>query len=114
MEYSLELGPSEKLLIEAAIRRHQPLPDVIINAPQLLSGLEMYYEAFIELSTCRNTGFGAGPIPWTAIDRYGDRHGFSGEGFEYLVLMVRACDNAFLAYTQRKNKEETNRDARTG
>lgn len=78
----------------------------------------MYYEAFTELSTCRLQGFGVGPIPWTAIDRYGERHGFLGEGFEYLVRMVRALDDAFLAYSQKKAKEdqarEANRDARAG
>jgi hypothetical protein len=106
-------------LIEAAIRRRQPLPDVIANAPQLFPGLEMYYEAFTELSTCRSQGFGVGPIPWTAIDRYGDRHGFLGEGFEYLVRMVRALDDTFLAYSRKRDKEErnqaeANQDAGTG
>lgn len=78
----------------------------------------MYYEAFTELSTCRSQGFGVGPIPWTAIDRYGERHGFLGEGFEYLVRMVRALDDTFLAYSQKKAKEdqarEATRDAGTG
>ena len=79
----------------------------------------MYYEAFTELSTCRSQGFGTGPIPWTAIDRYGDRHGFTGEGFDYLVCMVRALDDTFLAYSRKREKEEReraegDRDAGTG
>lgn len=79
----------------------------------------MYYEAFTELSTCRQVGMGTGPIPWTAIDRYGTRHGFAGEGFEYLVRMVRALDDAFLAYSRKRDKEEReraegDRDAGTG
>lgn len=109
LEYALELGPSEQGLIEAALRRRQPLPDVIQNAPQLLPGLEPYYEAFVELSTCREHGMGLGPIPWTAIDRYGQRHAFVGEGFQYLVRMVRALDDAFLAYSRRKEREERER-----
>lgn len=100
--------------MEAAIRRRQPFPDVIANAPQILPGLEMYYEAFSELSTCRSTGMGIGPIPWTAIDQYGLRHGFCDDGFEYLVRMVRALDDAFLAYSQKKAKEEAAQNAGPG
>lgn len=70
----------------------------------------MYYEAFTELSTCRSVGFGTGPIPWTAINQYGTRHGFDGEGFEYLVRMVRALDDAFLAYSYKKAKAEQARE----
>lgn len=69
-------------------------------------GLEMYYEAFTELSTCRNAGMSVGPIPWTAIDRYGQRYGFQGDGFDYLVRMVRALDDTFLAHSRKKAKEE--------
>lgn len=92
---------------------------MIANAPDLLPGLEMYYEAFVELSTCRDHGLGAGPIPWTAIDRYAERNGFEGEGYEYLLRMVRALDDAFLAHTRKKEGEEraraeADRDARTG
>lgn len=70
----------------------------------------MYYEAFTELSTCRSVGFGTGPILWTAINQYGMRHGFVGEGFEYLVRMVRALDDAFLAYSHKKAKAEQARE----
>jgi hypothetical protein len=87
---------------------------VIANAPQLLMGLEMYYEAFTELSTCRQVGMGMGPIPWTAIDRYGDRYGFQGEGFEYLVRMVRALDDVFLAHSRKKAEKEAQANAEPG
>lgn len=73
-------------------------------------GLEMYYEAFTELSTCRQQGMGLGPIPWTAIDQYALRHGFEGDGFQYLVRMVRALDDVFLAHSRKKAKEEADRE----
>lgn len=95
----------EQRIIEAAVRRRQPLPDVIANAPELLLGLDAYFEAFVELSTCRGLGMSAGPIPWTAIDRYAQRHGYSDEGFDYLVRMVRAMDEVFLAHSRRKNDQ---------
>lgn len=80
------------------MRRRQSLPDVVANAPQLLYGLEVYYEAFTELSTCRSIGMAMGPIPWSAINEYAARHGYVDQGFDYLVLMVRALDDTFLAY----------------
>lgn len=95
----------ERRIIEAAIRRRQPLPDAIADAPELYAGLEVYYEAFIELSTCRDHGMGIGPIPWTAVDRYAERHGFRGDGFSYLLKMVRAMDDAFIKHMKQKEKE---------
>lgn len=82
-----------------------PLPDAIAGAPELLAGLEAYYEAFIELSTCRDSGMGVGPIPWTAVDQYARRYGFTGDGFGYLLKMVRALDDAFLKHQRQKDKE---------
>ena len=88
---------------------------MIANAPALLPGLETYYEAFVELSTDRPIGMGIGPIPWTAIDLYAWRHGFSGDGFDYLLYMVRALDDAFLAYSRAKDESERKKaEARGG
>jgi hypothetical protein len=80
----------EQRIIEAAVRRRQPLPDVIANAPEIHMGLEAYYEAFMDLSTSRGVGMALGPIPWTAVDRYAERHGYTGEGFRYLWQMPSA------------------------
>lgn len=95
-------------MIEAAVKRRQPIPEVIAQAPSLLEGLELYYEAFSELSTCRGTpdfNGNVGPIPWTALDAYGLRHGFEGEAFDYLCRMVRALDDCFIAYmAERRDK----------
>jgi hypothetical protein len=38
----------------------------------------------------------AGPIPFSAIDRYGERYGLDGEDFAYFVRMIRAMDQAVL------------------
>lgn len=98
----------EQRIIEAAIRRRQPLPDVIANAPELLLGLDTYYEAFVELSTCRTD---LGPIPWTAVDRYAERHSFEGESFLYLLKMIRAMDDVFIKHMRAKlDKEREGQD----
>lgn len=81
-------------------------PKFIAEAPVLLPGLELYLEAFKELSTCRPyIGLEGvpGPIPWTAIDRYGLAHGFEEEGLDYLVRMTRALDDEFLVYMRKDN-----------
>ncbi len=76
------------------------------NAPHLPEYLQPYWEAFEELSTCRSyigmTG-SPGPIPWTAICRYADKHGFAGDSFDDLVAIVRATDDAFRAHVQEKS-----------
>jgi hypothetical protein len=90
----------------AVYKRGQAPPEFIANAPALLPGLELYYEAFKELSTCRPyIGLEGvpGPIPWTAIDRYGLAHGFEEEGLDYLVKMIRALDDEFLVYMRKAN-----------
>lgn len=92
------------------MRRRQPLPDAIANAPELFSGLEVYYEAFLELTTCRQVGFGEGPIPWDAIDRYAERHGIADEeDYEDFVDMVRALDDAYLKHRRDKAEREAGR-----
>ena len=66
-------------------------------------GLEVYYEAFQELNTCRAQGLSAGPIPWTAVDAYARRHGYDEpEDFAYLLEMVRALDDALLKHLAEK------------
>lgn len=51
---------------------------------------------------------GIGPIPWTAIDAYAFRHGYEGEGFDYLLKMVRALDDCFVAYMVNRKKDKPN------
>jgi hypothetical protein len=79
----------------------------------MLWGLEAYYEAFAELSTDRQSGTSIGPIPWSSIDRYASRYGIEDDAFEYLIRMVRALDDAFLAYCRKKAPEGGTDDGRT-
>lgn len=72
----------------------------------MLLGLEGYYQAFLELHTCRAVGFGVGAIPWTAIDAYARRHGLEGEEYEDFEDTVRALDNAYLAHQQEKARSD--------
>lgn len=85
------------------MREGRPLPERIQNAPQLHLGLQLYYDAFFELNTCRTVGMGLGPIPWTAVIDYARAFEFDDEQTDSLIYFVREMDAAFLA---QKNKKD--------
>lgn len=93
-------------MIRECYLRKKALPDRIAHAPDLFLGLELYFKAFVELNTCRSTGWSAGPIPSWAIDEYADRLGLTEEEIEDLHYHMRMMDQAFLKYTARKNKDK--------
>lgn len=89
------------------------------NAPELRPELQMFWEAFEELSTCRGyIGFSGlpGPIPWTAIERYASKHGFVREHFDDLVTIIRAVDDEFrlLAMAEKPDGKPTGVPAEDG
>lgn len=69
-----------------------------------ISGLEYYWEAWRELSTCRPVGMGLGPIPFTAMKEYFDIYP-SGEFVEFHYIM-RRLDDSFLLMEEDKKKKE--------
>lgn len=82
------------------------MPQAIAGAPQLIPGMELYYNAFFDLSSSRNQGMGIGRIPWTAIKDYGDCWGLSEEQMEDLFYFVRAMDNVYLEHYSKKKGAE--------
>lgn len=61
--------------------------------------LQFHYVAFWELSTDRQIGFGIGPLPWSAIDRYAGRFGIDDpDEFDRFKRLMRAMDRAFLGW----------------
>ncbi len=82
-----------------------PLPDKIANKPTLHDGLFFYWQAFADLSPDRASGMGDGPIPWSAIDRYGYRHDIWGDEFDRLVYIIRGLDIEFLRIREAKTKK---------
>ena len=83
-----------------------PIPKAIQDAPDLRLGLEFVYKSFWELSTARPVGWGPGPIPWTVIRDFADFHQLDQEDFEEFVFLIRAMDQAFLAYHSEQAKKE--------
>ncbi len=86
-------------------RERQPLPRAIANAPQLEPGLELFYYAFLELTTERQIGFAEGPIPTSKIYEYCARNEIYEDQQEDLVDHVRSLDTAYLAYRRAQVKE---------
>lgn len=68
--------------------------------------------AFADLATCRPIGMGIGPIPWTAIDAWCERHGIRGDAREVFESCVRALDRADLAEIAAEMKQKGATDGR--
>ena len=94
----LEQGPIEQRIIKQCLRSRRPFPEKIANAPSLMMGWELYWNAFWDLSTCRQSGFGAGPIPWLAIRDYAVTFGFDEDQEDDLYHFMRVLDNTFLEH----------------
>lgn len=82
-----------------------PLPQKIQNAPDLQTGLAIYFDAFMDLNTCRPMGLEPGPIPWLAINQYCDTLEVDKEQREDMHYFIREMDNAY--YKFHKDKEPT-------
>ena len=89
-----------------ALARGMPIPEKIRNAPTLLPGLELYYDAFLDLNSCRQLGMGVGPIPWMAVSDYAVAMGLSREQTEDLHHHMRAMDNAYSEYWSKKHEKK--------
>ncbi len=84
-----------------------PLPERIANAPELYLGLELYYMAFMDLTTCRGQGYGTeGPIGWLAIRDYAVAQEIQGEQLEDLFYHIQHLDAAYLDHKAKKLKDK--------
>lgn len=101
--YWLEQGPTEKAILLACARDRTPVPMRIQNAPELMIGLEIYYVAFLNLTTCRTDGV----ISWKIIDDYADRIGFSEEQREDLFYFIPYLDAVYQNHREAKKPQPT-------
>lgn len=67
--------------------------------------LVMFWNAWCELGSCRPPAFsGVAPIPWTALDRYARRHGWTDDEFEMLRVIVQALDDEMSEHAEKQAK----------
>ena len=82
------------------------IPQQLLDEPELHLGLGLYNRAFWELSSERQIGMGAGPIPYSAIVFYARNYGMSS-GQEYdLIYLVRRMDCRYLELQEKRSALE--------
>jgi hypothetical protein len=100
----------EKKIIELSARTNQPIPDKILNAPELTLGLELFYNAFLELTSCRSNGMGIGPISWLAMMEFCDRFEIYNDQREDFVYYVRQLDEVYLSWNNKELDKKVSDD----
>ena len=100
--YVLEMAPTEQHIAKQCYAIGQPLPDRIANAPELISGLEMYLQAFFDLDSERSHSMGLTRIPWSSIKDYSLAFDLSVRQTEDLFYYIRAMDGANLQYLEER------------
>lgn len=84
-----------------------PPPSRILNAPELLPGLDFYMQAFNRLTASRQLGHGCiGAIPYPAISLYCKDEGIDGDLREELFYHVEHLDAAYIRWQNEKAKAE--------
>jgi hypothetical protein len=104
--YTLKHRDNEQRAVEAAYRSRQPLPPAFKNAPELRLGSQFAFDAFFELSTCRQVGFAPGPIPWRDIIEYGSFHGLERDSLADLIVLIRTMDKAYLEHVAAQSPKK--------
>jgi hypothetical protein len=102
----LDMGPAEKTIIEQCYYFKRPLPDRIANAPELELGLELFLSGFLDLTSCRSIGFGEGPIPWLAIDRYCTVHDIVDDQREDFFYHIQKLDGVYLEWRSKEMEKK--------
>lgn len=105
--YTLTLGPSEKQLAQQAYRSGEPIPDRILNAPQLLSGLGMYYDAFFDLDTTRSHNFGFERISWQSVKDYAEAYEYNEHQLAFVLYVIPRMDNALREFKEKRGNGNT-------
>lgn len=102
----MERGDIDKAVIEQAVRNHYPIPDAILNAPELTLGLSFFYSAFLDLSTTRPlTDHAEGPISWLAINEYCKHHGIVGEQRDDMEILIPQIDLEYVRKCRELRKQ---------
>lgn len=78
------------------LREGQEAPDV--------SAFELYVDAFQELNTCRPSGFGISPIPFTAIVEYSKLYEI--EEFDEFLYVIRQMDSELMRLENTKQNKK--------
>lgn len=95
--------------IEALLARKVPwaqLPEWYRAEPRKTEEDQWFLDAFRTLGTERQLGWTAGPIPESAIDDFAVKRGLDRAMIGVLRTIVRALDNAYLAWLEAQRKRQ--------
>jgi hypothetical protein len=92
------------LVRDGFVKDHELEPD--------LEPFSVYLEAFYELSSCRNTGLGMGPIPFTAIVQYFKIYRIGS--FDEFLYLMRRMDIELLKLDKERSEREQKSGAKRG
>lgn len=80
------------------------MPRKIADAPELWPGLEVYFEAWMQMDSCRQVGMSIGPIPWTAIEQYAKAMDLDDQQTARMHRLLRAMDRVYLDWVNKRKK----------
>lgn len=90
-----------------AILAGEPIPDKVRDAPELRKGLELYFNAYMDLDDERQYGMmGACALPWSSIAMYSQFYGLDEEQTESMLFLVRRMDRANLLEMEKKQPKQ--------
>jgi len=101
----LKQGPTEKQILDQARRSKTPIPQAILDKPELSVGLELYYMAFWDLMSDRSAGMnGAGMIHYVSMSKWMDDYGFTDRDERHRFKRVlHRLDINYLEYERGKS-----------
>lgn len=89
----------EDAILSQCLRYGREVPKIIQDAPELLPGLDFYYDAFSQLNTSRVMG---GPISVNSIFEFGKLHEYTKEEILDLQFHVHRLDTAYMEHEASK------------
>lgn len=72
------------------------------NAPELLPGLDLYYNAFVALERERPVGMSAGHIPRRATQEYAEDYGLDDDQMELLHYAIVQMDDVITEWRSKQ------------
>lgn len=107
MIFSLKFKPQfQRQIIERCDRQKLPLPADFLKSTDLLTGLALYWDSFWTLESCRPSGWGLMPLPWTTVKDYGIYLDLDGDDLDDFIQLVRDMDNAYLEFFRAKKEQQ--------
>lgn len=95
--------------MEAGIKKGRPLPEWVLEAPDLAEGDDFFLKAFWDLSTGRQVGMATGPIPWRDILQYASYSGLERDVADAFVVIIRSMDAGFMEWQAKEAERTANR-----